>query len=73
MNASPESETDAVVAATCAPLNAKVDEAVAIAPVIEKHSLSRQSHEVVVAIGGGTPAESQPASNAVWPTRPRRR
>lgn len=50
MNGSPESETDAVVAATCAPLNAKVDEAVAIAPVIEKHSLSRQSHEVVVAI-----------------------
>src|ERR1700743_1110663 len=76
MNA--RSELDAAVEATCVRLNAKAADAATIAPVIEQHSLSRQSHEVVVAIeaAGVNPSDVKAATGlmpyAVFPRTPGR-
>ncbi|MBR1204344.1 MULTISPECIES: zinc-binding alcohol dehydrogenase family protein [unclassified Bradyrhizobium] len=78
MNAITRSGTDVVVEATCVRLNAKAADAAAIAPSIEKHSLTRQPHEVVVAIeaAGVNPSDVKAATGlmpyAVFPRTPGR-
>jgi NADPH2:quinone reductase len=78
MDTRTESESDIVVEATCVRLNAKALDAAAITPVIERHSLSRQPHEVVVAIeaAGVNPSDVKAATGlmpyAVFPRTPGR-
>jgi NADPH2:quinone reductase len=78
MDAFPKSDTDAVVEATCVRLNAKVADAAAIAPVVETHALSRQPHEIMVAIeaAGVNPSDVKAATGlmpyAVFPRTPGR-
>jgi NADPH:quinone reductase len=74
---SAESEANAVPA-TCVRLNAKAADAASISPVIEQHSLSRRSDEVVVAIeaAGVNPSDVKAATGlmpyAVFPRTPGR-
>jgi NADPH2:quinone reductase len=69
---------DAVVEATSVRLNAKAADAAAIAPVVERRSLSRRSHEAVVAIeaAGVNPSDVKAATGlmpyAVFPRTPGR-
>ena len=78
MNTITRSKTDTVVEATCVRLNAKAADAAAIAPVIERRTLSRQPHEVVVAIeaAGVNPSDVKAATGlmpyAVFPRTPGR-
>jgi NADPH2:quinone reductase len=78
MNAITRSEPGAVVEATCVRLNVKAADAAAIAPVIERRSLSRQLHEAVVAIeaAGVNPSDVKAATGlmpyAVFPRTPGR-
>ncbi|OPY97025.1 oxidoreductase [Bradyrhizobium sacchari] len=78
MSAFFKSGTDAAIEVTCVRLNAKVADAAAIIPVIEKHPLSRQADEVVVAIeaAGVNPSDVKAATGlmpyAVFPRTPGR-
>jgi NADPH:quinone reductase-like Zn-dependent oxidoreductase len=78
MDAITGSETDVIVGATCVRLNAKAADAAMIEPVIEQHSLSRRSHEVIVAIeaAGVNPSDVKAATGlmpyAVFPRTPGR-
>jgi NADPH2:quinone reductase len=78
MNVINRSETDAVVEATCVRLNAKAADAATIAPAVERRALSRQSHEVVVAVeaAGVNPSDVKAATGlmpyAVFPRTPGR-
>jgi NADPH2:quinone reductase len=71
-------KSDDVVEATCVRLNAKAADAATIAPVIERHSLSRRSDEVVVEIdaAGVNPSDVKAATGlmpyAVFPRTPGR-
>src|SRR6266481_9708980 len=71
-------ESNDVVEATCARLNAKAADASSITPVIERHSLSRRPDEVVVAIeaAGVNPSDVKAATGlmpyAVFPRTPGR-
>jgi threonine dehydrogenase-like Zn-dependent dehydrogenase len=66
------------IEATCVRLNAKVADTAAIAPCVETHLLSRQSHEVVVAIeaAGVNPSDVKAATGlmpyAIFPRTPGR-
>src|SRR6266478_766320 len=71
-------ESNDVVEATCARLNAKAADASSITPVIERHSLSRRPDEVVVAIeaAGVNPSDVKAATGlmpySVFPRTPGR-
>jgi NADPH:quinone reductase len=76
--AAARSEPSTTIEAACVRLNAKAVDAASISPVVERHALSRQPNEVVVAIeaAGVNPSDIKAATGlmpyAVFPRTPGR-